>query len=121
MSAKTVKKTNNYTARKPEAFVRPKKTEQADVALPDDVTLPEKYGFLREAKTALDAMSPRITGLAVQIELLQLQQAQAVKEFVGLDQQLRESIHKAAAENGVVLDGQNWNFNIPTLTFSRAS
>jgi hypothetical protein len=62
---------------------------------------------------------PVIADGTLKTEVLRNQLAQITGQYLELDRKLGESIRAAAAENGVQLEGQNWNFNIPSLTFSR--
>jgi len=79
----------------------------------------EKYGGIRDVRARMDALSPQLANLTVQIEALSAQRSQIAREMMELDQRLTNSIRAAAQENGVQLEGQNWSFNIPSLTFSK--
>lgn len=79
----------------------------------------EKYGGIRDVRARMDALTPQLANLTVQIEALTMQRSQLAREMMELDQRLNNAIRAAAAENGVQLEGQDWNFNIPSLTFSR--
>lgn len=82
----------------------------------------EKYGGLRDIRARMDALHPQIATLSIQIEALSAQRSQLAHAFIDLDRQLNEGVRAAATEHGIQLDGQqSWRFNIPTLTFSRAS
>jgi len=78
-----------------------------------------KYGGIRDMRARMDGLVPVVADLTLKLKVLEGQLAKVTGEYLELDQRLGESIRAAAAENGVQLEGQNWNFNIPSLTFSR--
>lgn len=109
----TKKKTRTQTQNKPQ-------TAPAPVAPAGGVTLDAtKYGGIRDMRARMDTLVPAVADLTLKIKVLEAQLAKVTGEYLELDNRLGESIRAAAAENGVQLEGQNWSFNIPTLTFSR--
>jgi len=111
----TKKKTQNQNKTQTKTQSAP-----APVAPAGGVTLDAtKYGGIRDMRARMDALVPAVADLTLKIKVLEAQLAKVTGEYLELDNRLGEGIRAAAAENGVQLEGQNWSFNIPTLTFSR--